>query len=141
MAGLEELTGIDRRTIKQRIRTLTPEKGTKNAHIFWTGEALPLIYGRGEDETYDTDAERARLIHHQANIAALDEQVKEKTLIPAEVVASEWQHIFGNIRARLLSIPTTLAASCAHATREQVQEKAQELIKQALEELVEVVEY
>ncbi len=67
MAGLEELTGIDRRTIKQRIRTLTPEKGTKNAHIFWTGEALPLIYGRGEDETYDTDAERARLIHHQAN--------------------------------------------------------------------------
>ena len=117
------------------------KKGKERSIVDYCAHLREKAAGRSGLGDFDLTEERARLSHHQANIAALDEAVKEKTLIPAEVVASEWQHIFGNIRARLLSVPTSLAASCAHATREQVQEKAQELIKQALEELVEVVEY
>lgn len=133
--SLQELTGFDRRTIKPRLATLTPEKGPKGALLYWSQEALPLIYERGEGSVYDIERERARLLHHQANIAALDQQVKEKQLIPADVVLHNWQDIAANVRARLLAIPPQLAATCANSSRESVQEKATALIRQALEEL------
>jgi phage terminase Nu1 subunit (DNA packaging protein) len=92
----------------------------------------------GVDSTgkvYDEKLERARLLHHQANIAALDEAVKQKRLIPADVVLDRWDQIGGNVRAKLLSLPTQLAATCAGLSRDEIEEKAGDLIRQALDEL------
>lgn len=88
-----------------------------------------------EGEVYDKQIEHARLLHHQANIAALDEEVKKKTLIPEHVVLDRWQGIAANIRARLLSIPSQLASQCADSPRQDVERKAADLIRQALDEL------
>lgn len=44
-------------------------------------------------EVYDKQVEHARLLHHQANIAALDEEVKRKTLIPEAVVLDRRQSL------------------------------------------------
>lgn len=86
-------------------------------------------------EVYDKQVEHARLLHHQANIAALDEDVKRKTLIPEQVVLERWQGILANVRARLLAIPSQLAATCADSPRQDVEQKAADLVHQALDEL------
>lgn len=138
--GLQELTGFDRRTIKPRLADLTPEVGPKGALLYRTTEALPLLYDK-EASAYETDKERARLLHHQANIAALDEKVKERQLIPADLVLTRWQDIAATVRAKLLSIPSQLAATCADSPREDVERKAAALVRQALEELATDVEY
>jgi len=59
---------------------------------------------------YDLDTEKARLTHHQANIAALNEEVARANLIPAETVISRWQDQIGNARAKLLTMPSRLAS-------------------------------
>lgn len=67
--------------------------------------------GVAQDGTvYDYDAERARLTHHQANIAALDEAKRRGELIPAEDVAREWADMVGRCRSKLLALPARLAA-------------------------------
>lgn len=97
--------------------------------------------GRSGDGEYDLTEERARLAHHQANIAALDEKVKEKSLIPIEIVVSTWQSIAMNVRAKLLSMPPQIAAKCAGGSKDEIEAEAKELIYQALTELSEDVDY
>lgn len=64
----------------------------------------------GEDgQCFDLDAERARLTYHQANIASLDEQVKEGRLIPTEIVKTAWADLVMAFRSKILSIPTKAA--------------------------------
>ena len=84
---------------------------------------------------FDLTDERARLAHHQANIAALDEDVKRKVLIPAEQVRAKWQDMLASFRARLLALPTRVAASCVGLDEAQIEKAARELVHQALQEL------
>ena len=137
--GLQELTGFDRRTIKSKIAHLEAEKRGK-ALMYFTNEALPAIY-LGSGNLYDIERERSRLLHHQANIAGLDEEVKKKNLIPSEIVIDRWQNIAANIRAKLLSIPSILAASGEGLEKKELERIASNLIKAALQELSENIEY
>jgi hypothetical protein len=137
--ALEELTGFDRRTIKRRLSSLEPDKAGR-AHLYQTVEALPLLYAR-DGSVYDTDKERARLLHHQANIAALDEKIKEKSLIPYDVVVDRWQMILANFRAKALGMPSALASVCADSSRDDVQKQSDGLIRQMLEDLADNVDY
>ena len=116
-------------------------KGLDRAIIDYCSHLREKAAGRSGGGEYDLTEERARLAHHQANIAALDEKVKDKTLIPADVVVSRWQDILTNVRAKMLSIPTQLAATCADSPRKTVETKATQLVKTALDELSESVEY
>ena len=59
---------------------------------------------------YDLDTEKARLTHHQANIAALNEEVARGNLIPADIVIQRWQEQIGNARGKLLTMPSRLAS-------------------------------
>ena len=82
----------------------------------------------------DYNQERARLTHHQANIAELDAEARRGNLWPVETVAHMFQQIVGNARARLLAIPGKLRNRVpdmpprAHALVE-------DLIREALDEL------
>ena len=120
----------------------------KAAGINWKTESLDAIReayirnlrehaaGRSSDDsTYDLTGERARLAHHQANIAALDEDVKRKTLIPAEQVRAKWQDMLASFRARLLALPTRIAASCVGLDEPSIERAARELVHQSLDEL------
>jgi len=97
--------------------------------------------GRSGNGEYDLTDERARLAHHQANIAALDEEVKKKTLIPYDVVVARWQEITATIRAKLLSLPPQMAATCAQSSKDEVEKESKRLVYQALNELVEDIDY
>lgn len=101
-----------------------------------TRACIDWFVARGAlSEGYDLTAERARLAHHQANIAALDEDVKRKTLIPAEQVKSKWQDMQAAARARLLALPTRVAASCVGRDEIEIEREARDIVNQALEEL------
>lgn len=60
------------------------------------------------DGALELNAERARLAHHQANKAALDEQEVRGDLVRAEDVTRSVSDAFRRVRARLLSLPTKL---------------------------------
>ena len=60
--------------------------------------------------TLDAQDERARLTHHQANIAALDEREKSGELVRRDDVVAEVSESIANCRAKLLTIPTKLAS-------------------------------
>ena len=130
------------RTVVKRLDGISFEVDGRS-HLYESTEVLPILYdhGRKSEESYDLTEERARLSHHQANIAALDEKVKEKTLIPADVVLRRWADVAANVRARLLSIPSQLAVAVENLPREEVEKKTRELIVNALEELKGGAEY
>lgn len=129
---LSELTGIHRDTIRKRCSGLIPE-GKRGVEIEST-QALALIYG--VDNDYDYDTEKARLTHHQANIASLEEEIKRKNLLPADVVQSHWESLAANTRGKMLNIPGRLANSVMGAeTVQEAERAAMELIREALEEL------
>lgn len=129
---LAELTGIHRETIRKRCSHLIPEN--KRSPEVESTQALPLIYG--VDNDYDYDTEKARLTHHQANIASLEEEIKRKNLLPADVVQSHWESLAANTRGKLLNIPGRLANSVMGTeTVQEAERAAMELVREALEEL------
>lgn len=91
--------------------------------------------GRYSDGEFDLTSERARLAHHQANIAALDEEVKRKTLIPAEQVKMRWQDLIASARAKLLSLPTKIAGTCYGKSERDIESASREIVTEALAEL------
>ena len=116
-------------------------RGLEQSVLDYCAHLREKAAGRSGGGEFDLTEERARLAHHQANIAALDEKVKEKTLIPADVVVDRWQQIAANVRARLLALPPQLGATCANLGTADVERKANDLIRQALEELAGEPEY
>mgnify|MGYP003586346038 CR=1 FL=1 len=83
---------------------------------------------------YDYDQERARLTHHQANAAALEEQTKQGRLIPADLVKQTWSDLIMAARARLLALPSKLAG-CAGSDPAEVEAQARAIVYEALREL------
>jgi len=129
---LSELTGVHRDTIIKRCGPLFKD-GVRSQEVE-SSTALKMIYG--VDTDYDYDTEKARLTHHQANIASLEEEIKRKNLLPAELVQSHWEQMAANTRGKLLNIPGRLAASVMGAETVQEAEKAaMDLVREALEEL------
>ena len=60
------------------------------------------------DGAIELNAERARLAHHQANKAELDERETRGELVRAEDVTRAVSDAFRRVRARMLSMPTKL---------------------------------
>jgi hypothetical protein len=93
-----------------------------------------MIYG--VDTDYDYDTEKARLTHHQANIASLEEEIKRKNLIPADAVQSHWEAMIGNMRGKMLNLPGRLASTVVGTdTLQDAERQAMMLVREALEEV------
>ena len=109
ISELSDLTGFDRRRIRKELGDLKAEQGPKSAILYESTEALPVLY-MGEGEHLDANKERARLTHHQANLAELDERTKRGELVPMDTVVSEVSEACSNMRAKLLNLPPKMAA-------------------------------
>lgn len=110
ISELSILTGIDRRRITRLLADLPSERGRKGARLYESTDALPMLYlAPGENDTYDLTQERARLAHHQANKAALEEEVFRGEYVRSEEVTELVGSEYAKVRARLLAIPTRLA--------------------------------
>jgi hypothetical protein len=93
---LFELTGRDRKTIKQKLEGLSFRNGEKSAHLYNSREVLPLIYAAD-----NLEAARAAQARSQASLNAYREEVLRKTRIPIEIVEEVMDETFQSIAATL----------------------------------------
>ncbi len=134
LRSLARLTGFAVDTVRARVSKLIPIQGDNRAHLYESREALPLIYAR-DNEEFNADAERARLLHHQANNESLKERQLVGELIPAGEVREELGKAFSNVRAHLLTLPQQLSARCGYSDPADVKREAKRLVNSALDEL------
>src|SRR4029453_1680122 len=86
---LFELTGRDRKTIKQKLEGLSFANGEKSAHLYNSREVLPLIYAAD-----NLEAARAAQARSQASLNAYREEVLRKTRIPIEIAERVMDEVF-----------------------------------------------
>lgn len=94
-----------------------------------------LTIGR-DGETYDLEAERARLAKEQADKTAMENEEKRGRLVDAEKVAAWWVQIVTNAKTKLLAIPTKaapLVLGCKSLA--QAKDVLEKLIHESLTEL------
>lgn len=136
------LVGVTTRRIRQRSKEDNPppqdEAGQYPCEAFgkWMVDDFRRGLGIAEDGTvYDYDLERARLTHHQANSAALEEDAKRGRLIPAEQVKQTWSDLVASARAKLLALPSRLSSVCAGKGQSEIETEARAIVVEALTEL------
>ena len=89
--------------------------------------------GRGSG---DVNEERARLIHHQANLASLEEDVKQGKLIPADDIEKEWTDMAMAMRAKMIAMPKKVAAvGCGIDEYVEMEALVKSFVNEALDEL------
>jgi phage terminase Nu1 subunit (DNA packaging protein) len=83
----------------------------------------------------DYESHRSRLTKAKADIAELDAELKKGTAHDAEAVAAVWADMIGNARAKLLSLPTTLASQLEGMSIQERKDAIQNGVNEALREL------
>jgi len=84
----------------------------------------------------DINNERARLVYHQANLAALEEETRRSKLIPANEINSAWAEMTSIMRAKITSIPEQVAAiGCGITDYNEMESLVKKLVNDALDEL------
>lgn len=139
-ARLAALIGISQQGVSDLVnRGVLPRGGSAGVWLLaYTARLREQAAGRigGGEGVHDLTEERARLAHHQANLAAMDEEVKRKNLIPVEVVTAEWCNQAANIRAKLLNLPGRGAVAVAGmGTVQEIEKELRTLVYDALREL------
>jgi len=84
----------------------------------------------------DINNERARLVYHQANLAALEEETRRSKLIPADEINSEWAEMTSIMRAKTTLTPKQIAAAGYGITDyNEMESLVKSLVHGALDEL------
>jgi hypothetical protein len=84
----------------------------------------------------DINNERARLVYHQANLAALEEETRRSKLIPADEINSEWAEMTSVMRAKITPIAKQVAAAGYGITDyNEMESLVKKLVNDALDEL------
>ncbi|MDR5655254.1 terminase small subunit [Ruixingdingia sedimenti] len=88
----------------------------------------------GEEEVANLTAERARLAREQADAQALKNAAARGELVRAEEVTRAWSGILGQVRARVLAVPSRVRGALPHLSGADAEVIDKE-IRFALEEL------
>ncbi|WP_367025181.1 hypothetical protein ABZN20_10255 [Methylococcus sp. ANG] len=138
-AELGAIIGVSARRVRQMLHEDDPPPQDPVTRKFppgavgeWLRARIAAEYGR----EHNLEHERARLAHHQANIAAMAEADKRQNLIPADVVTAEWCNQAANIRAKLLNLPGRGAVAVAGMdTVQEIERELRKLVYECLREL------
>ena len=91
---------------------------------------------KGPEDTHEGRRERARLLKAQADKTELETAILRAEVIPADTVQHVWTQILGSCRARLLALPSRLAATALAAESfDEMESQARDLVDEALNEL------
>lgn len=134
-----EITGVSYRTVKSRLAGVKAVMRGRD-HLYETSEALPLIVlKQAATGSLDIDVERARRVHHQANIAQKEEAVMDGKLMSVEEVERGWVEIVSGVRSKVLAVPAKIN-SCIQPGQsmsgEDIESISRQLIEKALKELI-----
>lgn len=134
IAQLSGLTGISRETVSKKLRELPNELGVRNAKLYDSVKALPMLYNVQTDAE-DLNAARAKLANKQVEKLDFDMDIKSGAFIPHDPMLSEAQRVFTAFRTRLSSAPTKLAPKACDMTDPiDIEELIEDYINEALEE-------
>ena len=89
---------------------VSPVEKRGRESLYYLPEVIAYRLARQEKDQLDLTQERARLAKAQANRAELEVAQLEGELMPASAMLSAWENNVVTCRARLLAIPTKLAA-------------------------------
>jgi len=87
----------------------------------------------------DYTQERAKLTRLQAEKAKLELEQQRGNLIPLELVVVAWEGQIANCRAKLLALPSKVAAQAVGANYVEIEQLFKGVIYEALDELAGVV--
>lgn len=85
-----------------------PQKRDGREALYYLPEVIAFRMERDKPGAFDLEMERARLASEQADKASMENQRLRRELLPATMVQTQLERLFGAIRARLLAIPTKL---------------------------------
>ena len=98
--------------------------------------ALERVGASSDGRCYDVEAERGRLLAHQADLAALKLGEERGDLVRASEVGPYWCDMVASMRTRLVALPPRLAALIHdHQARARFQQQADALVCEALAEI------
>lgn len=98
--------------------------------------ALERVGAAADGKVYDTDAERGRLLAHQADLAELKVAEERRELVRMTAVEATWAAIGSTMRGKLVSLPSRLAALIPETQpRVRFQQQADVLIGEVLGEI------
>lgn len=139
--ALAELLGKDRRTIDRKLRGIPFERSGRS-HVYDLKTAIEAIYcafepEEDDDETIDVRLEKAKLDRARRRLVELELEVKRSNLIPREVLQKNLSTIFGEIKSKVLGIPTKAAQRFSGKTQKEVRSILDRLCKETLRDLSE----
>lgn len=88
------LTGMDRRTVTDRVSAIPSIPGPKNARLYESDVALKAIYRGGDGVDW-----REELVKQNALLAKVERESKERERIPRPVVHSAVEPVFQEMAA------------------------------------------
>lgn len=117
MTQLSEVTGVDRRTVKNRLAELKPIKTVANAIIYDAHMALPLVLRTSDKSASQVEKQMAeeqlRFEKARADKMSLEVQKMQGEVVNIEDVARTVSKEYSYVRAAILSIPAKRAKALA----------------------------
>ncbi len=103
---IAELLSTDRETVRKKVASLVSKKGPKNAKLYESDKAIPLVLGLGgpsDGEFVDlAEAQRLLTIARREQID-LEMEVTRKERIPLDVLSEINERAFSNVAGLLKS--------------------------------------
>ena len=104
IAGIVREFSFDRKTVGKIIANTKPiGKDSKGNPVYSGRSFLDAWLAYNQSDRKNVEAERARLLFHQANIAALDEGQKRGDLIPREQIGYVVDNVAAAVRRVIMS--------------------------------------
>lgn len=137
ISGLSVELGMDRRTVASRLKDLEPADTRGKTKLYKMSEVVRAVFapsGSGGDDL-DLQQESARLKKAQADKTELEVEVLRGSLIPGEVVERTWTDQIAASRAKLISLPGTVAPRVVGLEMRDIEHELREIVHQALDEM------
>lgn len=127
IADIVRLFNFDRKTVGKILANTKPLHETKNQKLFSGRSFLDAWLSFNQSARKNVEAERARLLFHQANIAELDEGQKRGELIPREQIG----HVIDNVAAAVRRV--IMNSKLTTREKDSVMAELKELAKQGFD--------
>lgn len=135
---LSEMTGKDRRTIKKRIANLKIHSTHGRSEFYDMFEAIPALFSADSKDNVEEQLVQEQLRYETARADKMILEVEQRRgeVVPVSEVARIVSSEYGNVRARLLSVPSRCAKDLSlELDPALVKQRLEEEINEALSEL------
>lgn len=124
IADIVRLFNFDRKTVGKILANTKPIHESANQKIYSGRSFLDAWLSFNQSDRKNVEAERARLLFHQANIAELDEGEKRKELIHRDKIG----HVIDNVAAAVRRV--IMNSDLAAKEKKSVMAELKEMAKQ-----------